>query len=229
MCGRYILTTPGEVLAELFELDEKPPIKPRYNIAPTQEVAIVRAGATGGRELAFVQWGLVPHWAKERAIGNRMINARAETLADKPAFRDAYKRRRCLIPADGFFEWQKVVGGKRPWLLRLAGGGPFAFAGLWSRWRDREGGDSLESCAIVTTTPNALLEPIHDRMPVVLPPSAYGAWIDPELQEVEGLTPLLVPFPADTMRAIPVTRWVNDPSHDDPRAIEADPAATREA
>jgi putative SOS response-associated peptidase YedK len=219
MCGRYVVTTPGEVLAELFELDEKPHLTPRYNVAPTQEVAIVRARAEGGRELATAAWGLVPFWAKERAIGNRLINARAETLAEKPSFRDSYKKRRCLIPADGFYEWQKVDGHKQPWLLRLRGGAPFAFAGLWSLWRDRESGEHFESCAIITTTPNELAATIHDRMPVILPWEHHAGWLATGAT-ASDLTGMLTPFPAAEMEAYPVSTWVNSPAHDDPRCLE---------
>jgi len=226
VCGRYVVTTPGEVIAELFELDEKPHLVPRYNVAPTQEVPIVRAAAAGGRELAMVAWGLVPFWAKERAIGNKLINARAESLAEKPSFRDSYKKRRCLIPADGFYEWQRTDGRKQPWLLRLRGGAPFAFAGLWSSWKDRESGEALESCAIVTTTPNALAARIHDRMPVIVAWERHGEWIDPAA-DVAGLASLLAPYPASEMEAYPVSTWVNSPAHDDPRCLEplAEPGA----
>ena len=220
MCGRYVVTTPGEVLAELFELDEKPHLVPRWNVAPTQEVAIVRARPEGGRELAMARWGLVPFWAKDRAIGNRLINARAESLAEKPAYRDSFKKRRCLVVADGFYEWQKVDGRKQPWLLRLRDGGPFGFAGLWSLWRDKASGEELESCTIVTTSPNELAAPIHDRMPVILPRERHAEWLDPAA-EPSSLAALLEPFPAAEMEAYPVSTWVNAPQHDDPRCIES--------
>jgi putative SOS response-associated peptidase YedK len=220
MCGRYVVTTPGEVLAELFELDEKPHLEPRFNVAPTQEVAIVRPRAAGGgRELARVQWGLVPFWAKEKGIGNKLINARAETLAEKPAFRDSFKKRRCLVPADGFYEWQRTDGRKQPWLLRLRGGAPFAFAGLWSLWRDRDSGETLESCALVTTAPNELAATIHDRMPVILPWERHAAWLAADA-DPEALAALLAPFPAAEMEAFRVSTWVNSPAHDDPRCVE---------
>jgi putative SOS response-associated peptidase YedK len=219
VCGRYVVTTPGEVLAELFELDEKPHLVPRWNVAPTQEVAIVRARPEGGRELAMARWGLVPFWAKDRAIGNRLINARAESLAEKPAYRDSFKKRRCLVVADGFYEWQKVDGRKQPWLLRLRDGGPFGFAGLWSLWRDKASGEELESCTIVTTSPNELAAPIHDRMPVILPRERHAEWLDPAA-EPSSLAALLEPFPAAEMEAYPVSTWVNAPQHDDPRCIE---------
>ncbi len=216
MCGRYVLTTPGEVLAQLFELPAAPALAPRYNIAPTQPVPIVRAAESGERELALVHWGLIPHWAKEREIGNRMINARAETLAEKPAFRDSFRKRRCLIPASGFFEWKLEGKAKQPYLLRLRGGAPFAFAGLWSRWREPGHGEEgvVDSCAIVTTSPNELAATVHDRMPAMLPAGDYAAWLDPTTG-VERLAALLAPFAAAAMEAFPVSTWVNSPAHDD--------------
>jgi putative SOS response-associated peptidase YedK len=219
MCGRYFLTTPGAVLAETFELATAPELRPRWNIAPTQSVPIVRAAGEGGRELAVVRWGLVPFWAKEAAIGNRLINARAESLGEKPAFSDSFRKRRCLIPADGFYEWKREGAGKQPWLLRLRGGGVFGFAGLWSRWQDPAAGAALESCAIVTTAPNELAATVHDRMPVVLPRARYGAWLD-SAADPSALASLLVPFPAAEMEAFPVSRLVNSPSHDEPACIE---------
>ncbi len=221
MCGRYVLTTPGQVLAEVFDLPQPVELAARYNIAPTQAVPIVRATEGGGRELAFVSWGLVPHWAKEKAIGNRLINARAESLAEKPAFRSSFKHRRCLIPADGFYEWKPEGGGKQPWLLRLRGGEPFAFAGLWSRWQDpAAGGEPFESCAIVTTTPNELAATVHDRMPAILPKERHALWLDPQAYDPVALAALLAPIPADAMEAFPVSKRVNSPANEDPRCIE---------
>ena len=220
MCGRYVLSAPGEVLAELFELPAPVELAARYNIAPTQAVPIVRAAGESVRELAFAQWGLVPHWAKERAIGNRLINARGETLAEKPSYRDAFKRRRCLIPATGFYEWKKVEGGKQPYLLRLRDGAPFGFAGLWSAWRDRESGETLESCAIVTTSPNPLAATVHDRMPVILPRERHALWLDSGTADPEALSPLLVPYPEEEMEALPVSTRVNNPRNDDPSLVE---------
>jgi len=220
MCGRYVLTAPGEVLAELFELPAPVELAARYNIAPTQAVPIVRASGEGARELAFAQWGLVPHWAKERAIGNRLINARGETLAEKPSYRDAFKRRRCLIPATGFYEWKKLDGAKQPYLLRLRDGGPFGFAGLWSAWRDRESGETLESCAIVTTSPNPLAATVHDRMPVILPRERHALWLDAGTTDPATLSPLLVPYPEEEMEAFPVSTRVNNPRNDDPSLVE---------
>lgn len=224
MCGRYVLTTPGEVLAQIFATAPPPEelleaILPRYNIAPTQKVPIVRQAASGERELALAQWGLVPHWAKDPAIGNKLINARAETAAEKPSFRDAMKRRRCLIPADGFYEWQKLGKGKQPWLLRMKDAGPFAFAGLWSQWKTPPGGATLETCAILTTTPNELTATVHDRMPVILPQTTWSRWLD-EAAQGPPFTELLVSFPAGQMEAFPVSKRVNSPANEGPDLIE---------
>ncbi|GMU66122.1 MAG: DUF159 family protein [Acidobacteriota bacterium] len=219
MCGRYVLSVPGDLLASAFGLEEVPELTPRYNVAPSQVMPIVRGTEEGGRELAYARWGLVPHWAKEVAIGNRLINARAEGLADKPSFRDSFKRRRCLIPANGFYEWQKVGPKKQPWLLRLAGGAPFAFAGLWSSWSDPESRESLETFAIVTTEPNPLAARIHDRMPVILPDAARTAWLDPRTGR-ERLLGLLVAYPAAEMEAFPVSTRVNSPANDDAACVE---------
>ena len=220
MCGRYVLTTPGEVLAQIFDTAPPPEeileaIVPRYNISPTQTVPIVRRAAApaANRELTLVQWGLVPHWAKDPAIGNSLINARAETAAEKPSFRDAMKRRRCLIPANGFYEWQKLGKGKQPWLLRLKSGETFAFAGLWSQWKNPESGAKLETCAILTTTTNELTARVHDRMPVILPPTTWSRWLD-DAPSGTPFTDLLLSFPAAQMEAFPVSKRVNSPANE---------------
>jgi len=214
MCGRFTMASPGEAVAELFELPVVPELAPRWNIAPTQAVAAVRADAAGGRELVGLHWGLIPSWAKERAIGARMINARAETVAEKPAFRAALRARRCLIVADGFYEWQKAGARKQPWYIRMRDGRPFAFAGLWERWA--AGPDEvLDSCTIVTTTPNGVVAPIHDRMPVILERGDYAAWLDPGQRDPARLQPLLRPHPDVAMEAWPVGLRVNNPANDD--------------
>jgi len=219
MCGRYTLATAPEALARIFELDDLPELPARYNIAPVPAVRLVveeGSGEARRRVLRLLRWGLVPFWAKDPGIGSRMINARAETVADKPAFRAAFRRRRCLVLADGFYEWQRVGrGAKQPFLIRLRDGGPFAFAGLWERWTGPEG-EPLESCTLLTTQPNALVAPIHNRMPVILDPSDYDAWLDPELQDPAALRPLLRAFPAERMTAHPVSQRVNNPRVDDP-------------
>ena len=224
MCGRYLLTSPVDALRHWFAFAERPNLMPRYNVAPTQEVPVVRLGrdgaATGSeRELIMVRWGLVPHWAKDIAIGNRMINARAETVQKLPAFRDAFRRRRCLVPADGFFEWQKVGKLRQPLLIRRRDRSPLAFAGLYERWRQPDG-QPLRSMTIITCPANPLLAPVHDRMPVILDPADHGRWLDPEAADGQSL---LRPCPADWLELQPVNRRVNDVRNDDPTCIEPEP------
>jgi putative SOS response-associated peptidase YedK len=232
MCGRYTLTAPGDVLAELFGLDEEPEAEARYNVAPTQEVAAVRADEDGGgRRFVRLKWGLVPPWADDAAIGNRMINARAESAAEKPAFRASFKRKRCLVLADGFYEWQKVEAGrKQPWYFRLGSGGPFAFAGLWSSWTKGGPGPArgpLESCTILTTEANPLVRKVHPRMPVILDPESYDLWLDPEVSDRERLESALGPLDPSRMLAYPVSTRVNSPANDDPSVIEPQGEAER--
>lgn len=219
MCGRFTLTDPDQDLAVQFNLPAIPELQPRYNIAPTQPVAAVRLAAVSAvRELALLHWGLIPFWAKDPSIGARMINARSETVAEKPAFRAAFRRRRCLVLADGFYEWQKLNGGKQPFYVCFRDRQPFAFAGLWEHWEGPEG--AIESCTLLTTEPNDLLRSLHNRMPVILHPTDYALWLDPAVEEPDRLQPLLLPFPAEEMDAYPVSRWVNRPQNDDPRCIE---------
>jgi putative SOS response-associated peptidase YedK len=220
MCGRFTLTDPDQRLVAQFDLPGIPDLKPRYNIAPTQPVAVVRVAAEGAiREMVLLHWGLIPFWAQDQEIGARLINARAETAAEKPAFRHAFRRRRCLVVADGFYEWQKQDGAKQPYFIRLRDSSPFAFAGLWERW---EGPDAavIESCTLLTTEPNDLLGQIHNRMPVILHPEDYGLWLNPGVQQPEQLQPLLHAYPAEEMEAFPVSRRVNSPDNDDARCIE---------
>jgi putative SOS response-associated peptidase YedK len=222
MCGRFTLTTPMPVLAELFLFAEAAAPGPRYNIAPTQTVATVRApSGIDKRELAFLRWGLVPSWADDPAIGNRLINARSVTAASKPSFRSAFKHRRCLVLADGFYEWQKLGNRKQPHYFRLRDGKPFAFAGLWERWE--KGGEPVETCTILTTEANEVLRPVHERMPVILEAKDYDLWLDPAPQKPELLQALLRPNPAGEMTSYPVSPVVNNPGKDTPRCIE--PAA----
>jgi len=228
MCGRYTLSTPGEMVAALLELETTPGLVPHYNIAPTQESAVVRL-AGDRRSLLNLRWGLVPYWAAEPGIGNRLINARSETAAEKPAFRSSLRRRRCLVPADAFYEWRRTPTGKQPYLIGLATGGPFAFAGLWDRWVPHEG-EAIESFTILTTRPNELTATIHDRMPVILPPRHHQLWLDPEEQRPALIEPVLRPFPSSEMTAFPVSAAVNKPANDTPECIvplagwEIDPA-----
>jgi putative SOS response-associated peptidase YedK len=221
MCGRYTLTAPGEIVAEIFELVDVPPILPRYNLAPTQEGAVVRVVAPGApRTLAALRWGLIPYWAQDPKIGNRLINARAESLVDKPAFRDSFERRRCLVPADGFYEWKKLDAKvKQPYLIHRQDRRPFGFAGLWSSWRSPDAG-RVETFTIITTAPNGLMRPLHDRMPAILDPSDFAAWLDPANRNVSRLQSLLVPAPDGGWQATPVSRAVNHADHDAPDCIE---------
>jgi putative SOS response-associated peptidase YedK len=219
MCGRYSLTTPAEALVALFDAGPLEGFAPRYNIAPTQLVPAVRMNEGGGRGWAWLRWGLIPSWAKDPAIGNRMINARAETVADKPAFRAALRRRRCLLPADGFYEWQKRDGAKQPYHIALAERAPFAFAGLWERWQGGDG-DAVESCTVLTTAANRRLAPIHPRMPVILAPEHYDIWLDTGAGDPGLVVPLLAPYDEDALAARAVARRVNDPRNDDPGCLE---------
>ena len=224
MCGRFTLFTPASRLAEVFLPGELLAATPRYNIAPSQPVLAVRPSAAAGRrEFTMPRWGLVPPWARDAAIGNRLINARAETVAEKPAFRRAFRERRCLIPADGFYEWKREGAVKRPFYIRMRDGAPFAFGGIWERWEGIRG-EAVETCAILTTEPNDLLAPIHDRMPLILPPEEYGRWLDPSVRVPESLAPLLRPFPPGAMEAYPVGRAVNNPLTDGPSCIRPEAA-----
>jgi putative SOS response-associated peptidase YedK len=217
MCGRYTLKAQPDALAEHFGLDEVPDLLPRYNVAPTQDVPAVRlAGEGPGRSWARLRWGLVPSWADDPAIGNKMINARAETVAEKPAYRDPFRKRRCLIPADGFYEWAGSGRAKTPWYFTLADGGPFAFAGLWAEWS--KAAEPVRSCTMLTTEANGVVSPVHARMPVVLYPGDYARWLDPRSRP-DDLRPLLEPYPDELMVGRPVGRAVNDPRHDGPDCI----------
>ena len=241
MCGRFTQVRSWAELHELLNLVGTPlNLRPRYNVAPSQDVAVARAADPGsrsagpgprsgeageGRTLSMMRWGLIPSWAKDHAIGHKLINARSETAAQKPSFRSAFRRRRCLIPADGFYEWQRRDGTRQPWLFGLRGGAPFVFAGLWERWTVPEGaaltgslaerspGDAVETCTILTTAANDTVAPVHGRMPVILPPDAWDSWL-------AGDEVPLGPYPADHMTAWPVSTHVNRPANDDPRCVE---------
>lgn len=221
MCGRFTLFEPAEELAQVFGLSAAALPGPRYNIAPSQPIAAVRLCPEGsGRELAMLRWGLIPSWARDPSIGNRMINARAETAATMPAFRSAFRSRRCLVPANGFYEWKRLGGRKQPYHIRMRDGRPFAIAGLWERWQDPSG-HALESCALITTGANGLLAPIHDRMPVIVPPSDYDAWLSAPEAEGDRLLSLLRPYPPWEMTADEVGPQVNNPANDFPGLIES--------
>jgi len=221
MCGRYSLISDADALAEefgFFNVDAFE-LSPRYNIAPTQTVPIVRMDESHDQPLIEpCHWGLIPSWAKDAAIGNRMINARLETADSKPAYRAAFRRRRCLVPCSGFYEWRKVDGGKQPHLIGLVDRSLFALAGLWERWID-PGGSEVHSFTILTTAANAFMERLHDRMPVFVGREHYDAWLDPDLQEVSRIKRLLPELPADAMTAHPVDKRVNSPRFDDPSCI----------
>lgn len=219
MCGRYTLTTSPDGLVNAFALEEAPrELKPRYNIAPGSDVAVV--ANRNGRQVEFFRWGLIPSWAKDPAIGHRMINARAETASEKPSFRSALRRRRCLILADGFYEWQGARAPKTPMYARLRGGEPFAFAGLWESWQPPDG-TAIHSCAILTTRPNELMAPIHNRMPVILDAGSYDLWLDPAQRAASDFESMLVPFAADRMEVYEVSRAVNNPLYDHPNCVAA--------
>ncbi|MEP7181272.1 MAG: SOS response-associated peptidase [Betaproteobacteria bacterium] len=221
MCGRYELHSHPAAIALAFGLAQTPELHPRYNIAPMTDIPVVRVNATGARELVRMRWGLVPRWAKDPSIGAKMINARGETIAEKPSFRTAYRKHRCLLPADGFYEWVQVGGGshptKQPMHIGMKDGSPFGFAGLAERWLSAEG-EVLDSCTIVTTEANELLRPIHDRMPVIVAADAYARWLDPAHTDVADL---VAPFPSAAMAAYPVSTRVNNVRHDDAALIEA--------
>ena len=225
MCGRFTLRVPASVVAEQFAILEVPELAPRFNIAPTQAVAAVRMAVSSAasrrpeRELVFLQWGLIPSWAEDRTIGNRLINARSEGVDQKPAFRAALRRRRCLVVADGFYEWRRDGRRRLPYFIRMRDDRPFGFAGLWESW---EGPDhsAIESCTLLTTDANEVVRPIHDRMPVIIPSESCDAWLDPAVERPDTVLPLLKPYPAEAMTAFAVSTLVNSPAHEDPRCIE---------
>jgi putative SOS response-associated peptidase YedK len=220
MCGRYALTSKAEVLSEQFGLaGPLPDLPPRYNVAPTQEVPVVLGGPSGGRRLETMRWGLIPSWADDPSIGARLINARSETVAEKPSFRSAFGRRRALMPATGFFEWAEAPSGSRgkvPHHFRLKNGRPFAFAAIWEEW-ERDG-LSLRTCALLTTEANGVVGEVHHRMPVILPPDAYGAWTA-EAEDPEVLRSLLVPYPDSEMEGFEVDRRINSPKNEGDAAL----------
>lgn len=220
MCGRFALDIPLSYIVGFFHVADVVSIGPRFNIAPTQSVpAIFHDGDTGRRVLKMFRWGLIPSWAKDASIGSRLINARSETAAEKPSFRSAFRRRRCLIPATGFYEWKRLGATKQPYHIRMRDSALFAFAGLWERWQGGEQ-DAVETCAILTCEPNELMSPIHNRMPVILEPSDYNLWLDTGVTDTNVLKPLMKSYPADRMIAYPVSARVNTPRHDDPSFIE---------
>jgi putative SOS response-associated peptidase YedK len=220
MCGRFTQTASPEVIAEQFKITNPPLFTPRYNIAPSQPIAAIRIDPdTATRTLVMLRWGLIPSWAKDPKIGNQCINAKAETVAEKPSFRSAFKKRRCLVIATGFYEWQVQGRAKQPIWIGLQSKRPFAFAGLWEQWKPPEG-EPLETCTIITTEPNDLMAPIHNRMPVILSPASYDQWLDLSFQQIEPLKALLRPYPSEELTAYPVSTLVNNPRHDASQCLE---------
>ena len=221
MCGRFVRKSPAEIYASLFHAKGNIDIVPAYNIAPSQDVLVARNDPAGERELALLRWGLIPSWAKDPKFGYRTINARAETVATKPAFRTAFKRRRCLVASDGFYEWSEA-NGKQPYYIHMADDAPFGFAGLYEHWEGE--GQIIESCTIIVGEPNDMIARIHDRMPCILDPKDYDRWMDTEVTDAEQLLPLLRPHPAGKMALYPVSRKVNSPRNQGPSLL--DPTVT---
>ncbi|MBW4630619.1 MAG: SOS response-associated peptidase [Iphinoe sp. HA4291-MV1] len=236
MCGRFTLIQTAEALYQTFHVEKVPELKPQYNIAPTQMVgAVLYNQQSKKREFRQLRWGLIPSWSKEAPNGAKLINARAETVAEKPAFRSAFKYRRCLIVADGFYEWQLQAEKKQPYYFRLQEGKPFGFAGLWEQWRSQSGrsapspvgaasvigeDEEIASCTILTTEANELVQPVHERMPVILQEQDYDVWLNPEVQTSEVLQQLLHPYPSEAMTAYPVSKVVNSAKHNTPDCIK---------
>lgn len=216
MCGRYAFNATPAQVAEHFGLAACADFAPRFNIPPGTDIPVIRHSPEGQRVLHLLRWGLIPHWAKDPSIGNKLNNARGESVAEKPSFREAFKRRRCLIPASGFYEWKAEGGVKQPYYISLKSGEHLAMGGLWETWQSPEG-DLLRTCAIITTGPNALMESIHDRMPVILAPEHWQAWLTAPPGEAAGL---LAPFPAKSMQAWPVDRRVSRAGQEDAGMIE---------
>jgi len=223
MCGRFTLRTPAPKLIEIFQVDAIPKLSPRFNIAPTQLILGIRAAESGSeRDALMMRWGLIPFWAKDQSIGNRLINARSETVAEKPSFRNAFKKRRCLIVADGFYEWQKLEDGKQPHLIQMPDAEPFAIAGLWESWRDKSQGDDAKevtSCTLLTTSANQEMQALHDRMPVILDPADWATWLSPE-SSVAQRQALLKPLSDGSLEHFPVSKVVNRPINDTPECIQ---------
>jgi putative SOS response-associated peptidase YedK len=220
MCGRFSQTATPAMIAQQFDVAPPPLFAPRYNIAPSQPVVAIRIEPdTATHQLLLLRWGLIPSWAKDPKIGHQCINAKAETVAERPSFRAAFKKRRCLVIATGFYEWQVQERAKQPMWIGLKSHRSFAFAGLWEQWQPPEG-EAIESCTILTTEPNELLRSIHNRMPVILSPASYEQWLDPTVQQTEPLKALLRPYPSEELLAYPVSTLVNNPRHDAPDCLE---------
>lgn len=219
MCGRFTSLLSPELLENFFGVQAPQDYPPRYNIAPTQQIWIIRETASNGRYLSAARWGLVPHWAKDLSIGSRMINARCETVHEKPAFRHAIRARRCIIPASGFFEWATTPAGKIPHYITMRDGSPLAFAGIWDTWKAPDGA-AMESCSIITTTANSILANLHDRMPVILHPTEFDLWLDRSMNNHEKLKRLYQPYPAELLQEWEVSKVVNNASNETPETIK---------
>ena len=219
MCGRFTLLTPEAQIRKTFHLPigEQLSLNPRYNIAPSQHIPIVR-DTEEGHELALAKWGLVPHWSKESKTKYSTINARIETVAEKPTYRTPFKSKRCLIPADGFYEWKIINSHKIPHYIRMRKGGVFAFAGIWDRWEDE--GQILDSCSIIVMPANEVMKPLHERMPVIIAPAHYDLWLDQRITEKDEIMGYLNSAPSSSLKFYPVSPWVNSPKHDDERCIQ---------
>jgi putative SOS response-associated peptidase YedK len=216
MCGRYRLSRRKQLVEEYFDCGPSDDDwSPRYNIAPTQPVAVIRQHPKEPvRQLSLMKWGLIPSWAKDSSVAAQTINARSETASTKPAFRDALKFRRCLVPADGFYEWMRTGKAKQPYCFEVNEGELFAFAGIWDRWKDASG-NWVKTCSILTTPPNAVTSPVHDRMPVILDPDSYDLWLDPGMEDTSAVSDLLKPYDARLMRCYPVSTRINHVANDD--------------
>ena len=223
MCGRFTYLYKWRDIHRLLSIHDAPfqtELPLRYNVAPTQDAPVAVQTAEGKREIRMLRWGLIPWWAKDESGAGKMINARAEGVATKPAFREAFKQRRCLVPVSGFYEWQKTGDSKRkqPWYIRVRGGEPFCMAGVWERWKSPDRGD-VHTFAVITTEPNDLMRPLHDRMPVILPPSSFDRWLNHD-GPADSLACMLMPFPAAAMEAYRVSTRVNSPRIDDAGCVE---------
>ncbi len=225
VCARTTLTLSAHLIARWLALQDVPEWAPRYNVCPTQDQMVVRA-RDGEPEAVKLRWGLVPWWASDLSVGSRMINARAEGVDTKPAFRDAFRERRCLVLVDGFYEWQAIPGEKRrrPYAVRMPDNSPFVLAGLWESWRNRTTREVVQTCTVVTTTPNAFMASLHDRMPVILDPASYGAWLNPATPAADALSMLRPYNGAAALSAYPVSTYVNSPAHDNAKCLEPEAA-----
>lgn len=217
MCGRFVRFISLEQFIKYFGLKPLGELPERYNIAPSEQVPAIRISPDGSRQLCLLRWGLIPSWAKEPPRG--LINARSETVSEKPSFRHAFKHNRCIIPTSGFYEWQKNGDRKTPYYIHMANNDPMAFAGIWDAWRSPQG-EVIESCAILTTSANDLVAKLHDRMPVILQPETFDLWLDPEVQDTEKLAPLLSPYPAERITSYRVSAMVNSPANDSSECID---------